>query len=55
MRKINEQYETLQNQLMKAVFNKYTPATNRKRINKIAARMRYLEKLIHPEVKETAN
>lgn len=52
MKNINEQYERLQNQLMKAVFNKYTPATNRKRIDKIAAQMRYLEKLIRPEVKE---
>lgn len=52
MKNINEQYERLQNQLMKAVFNKYTPATNHKRIDKIAAQMRYLEKLIRPEVKE---
>ena len=49
---VNEQYELLQNQLMKAVFNKYTPATNRKRIDKIANQMRYLEKFVRPEVKE---
>lgn len=49
---INEQYEFLQNQLMKAVFNKYTPATNRKRVDKIAAQMRYLEKMIQPKVRE---
>lgn len=55
MKNINEQYERLQNQLMKAVFNKYTPATNRKRIDKIATQMRYLEKTILPEVKETTN
>ena len=54
MKNINEKYERLQNQLMKAVFNKYTPATNRKRIDKIATQMRYLEKMIWPDMKEAA-
>ena len=49
-----ERYEALQKQLLKACFNKYTPATNNRVINKIAAQMRYLEKLIRPEVKEAA-
>lgn len=53
MNNINEQYEALKNQLAKACFNKYNPATNSKRINKISNQMRYLEKLVRPEVKET--
>lgn len=52
MKNINEQYKHLQNQLMKAVFNKYTPATNRKQIDKIVARMRYLEKMFWPDMRE---
>lgn len=52
MKNINEQYETLRKNLLKACFNKYTPATNRKRIDKFANQMRYLEKMIRPEVKE---
>ena len=52
MKNINEQHETLKKNLLKACFNKHTPATNRKRINKIANQMRYLEKMIRPEVKE---
>lgn len=52
MKNINEKYEHLQNQLIKAVFNKYTPATNRKRIDKISTQMRYLEKMIWPDMKE---
>lgn len=47
-----ERYEALQKQLLKACFNKYAPATNRNRIDKFANQMRYLEKLIRPEVKE---
>lgn len=54
MKNINERYENLKYNLLKACFNKYTPATNRKRIDKIATQMRYLEKMIRPEVKETA-
>lgn len=49
---INEQYENLKKNLLKACFNKYTPATNSKRINKISNQMRYLEKFVRPEVKE---
>lgn len=36
-------YEKLSNQLLKAVFNKYTPATNNKRVNQITKQMRYME------------
>lgn len=54
MKNVNDQYENLKRNLAKACFNKYTPATNRKRIDKIATQMRYLEKMIGPEVKETA-
>ena len=54
MKNINEQYETLKKNLLKACFNKYTPATNRNRIDKFANQMRYLEKMIRPEVKEAA-
>lgn len=39
-----ERYEALQKQLLKACFNKYTPATNSRVINKIAAQLRYLER-----------
>lgn len=52
MKNINERYEFLQNQLFKACFNKYPHSVNRKRIDKIAAQMRYLEKFVRPEVKE---
>lgn len=55
MKNINKQYENLKKNLFKACFNNYTPATNRKRIDKIAAQMRYFEKLIRLEVKETMN
>lgn len=37
------QYEKLNKQLLKACFNKYSPATNTKRISKIASQMRYIE------------
>ena len=36
-------YEKLSNQLLKAVFNNHTPATNNKRVNQIAKQMRYME------------
>lgn len=49
---INEQYENLKKNLLKACFNKYTPATNRRTINRIASQMRYIEKTVRPEVKE---
>lgn len=52
MKNINGRYEFLQNQLFKACFNKYPPSVNRKRIDKIAAQMRYIEKFAHPEAKE---
>ena len=41
----NERYAKLNKQLLKACFNKYTPATNTKRISKIASQMRYLESM----------
>lgn len=49
---IDEQYEALKNQMFKAIFNKNNPSINTKRVNKIAAQMRYLEKFVRPEVKE---
>ena len=52
MKNLNAQYERLQKNLLKACFNKYTPATNRNRIDKFANQMRYLEKMIRPDVKE---
>lgn len=42
---IEEKYTKLNKQLLKACFNKYTPATNTKRISKIASQMRYLESM----------
>lgn len=41
----NERYANLNKQLLKACFNKYTPATNSKHISKIASQMRYLESM----------
>ena len=55
MKNLNAQYEQLQKNLLKACFNKHTPANNRKRIDKFANQMRHLEKMIRPEVKETVN
>ena len=55
MKNVNDQNENLKRNLAKACFNKYTPATNRNRIDKIADQMRYIEKMIRPEMKETAN
>ena len=52
---IDAQYAFLQTQMAKACFSKYGLAGNNKRINKLASQMRYLEKMIRPEVKETAN
>lgn len=52
MKNINEQYETLKKNLLKACFNKYTPSANRKRIDKFANQMHYLEKMIRPDMKE---
>lgn len=49
---IDKQYERLQKNLLKSCFNKYTPATNRNRIDKFANQMRYLEKMIRPDMKE---
>lgn len=49
---IDAQYVFLQNQMAKACFSKYGLAANTKRINKLAAQMRYLEKMIRPELKE---
>lgn len=42
---VEEKYTNLNKQLLKACFNKYTPATNTKRISKIASQMRYLESM----------
>lgn len=50
---IDAQYTFLQNQMAKACFSKYGLAINNKRINKLANQMRYLEKFIRSEVKET--
>ena len=47
-----EQYEALTNRMYKLLCNKPYNA-NRNHVNKIAAQMRYLEKMIRPEVKET--
>ena len=47
----NEQYETLKNRMYKLLCNKPYNA-NQNHVNKIAAQMRYLEKMIRPEVKE---
>lgn len=52
MKNINEQYEVLRTRMYKLLCNKPYNA-NRNHVNKIAAQMRYLEKLIRPEVKET--
>ena len=52
MKNINEQYEALKNRMYKLLATKpYT--ANRNHINKIEAQMRYLEKFVKPEVKET--
>lgn len=51
MKNINEQYEALKNRMFKLLLNKPYNA-NRNHVNKIASQMRYLEKLIRPEVKE---
>ena len=48
---INEQYEAMRNRMYKLLCNKPYNA-NRNHVDKIAAQMRYLEKLIRPEVKE---
>lgn len=53
MKNTNEQYEALKNRMYKLLCNKPYNA-NRNHVNKIAAQMRYLEKMIRPEVKETA-
>ena len=51
MKNINKQYEVLKNRMYKLLCNKpYN--VNRNHVNKIAAQMRYLEKMIRPEVKE---
>lgn len=52
MKNINDQYENLKRNIAKACFNKYTPATNRKQIDKFANQMRYIEKMIRPDTKE---
>ena len=52
--KTEEKIEILSDRMAKLIFTKPYSA-NRNHVNKIAAQMRYLEKLIRPEVKETAN
>ena len=51
MKNINEQYEVLENRMYKLLCNKPYNA-NRNHVNKIAAQMRYLEKMIRPDMKE---
>lgn len=51
MKNIDTQYETLRTRMFKLLLNKPYNA-NRNHVNKMAAQMRYLEKLIRPEVKE---
>lgn len=51
MKNINGQYEALKKRMFKLLCNKPYNA-NRNHVNKIAAQMRYLEKMIRPEVKE---
>ena len=53
MKNTTEQYEALKKRMYKLLCNKPYNA-NRNHVNKIAAQMRYLEKLIRPEVKEAA-
>ena len=55
MKNLNNQYEKLQKNLLKDCFNKYTPATNTKVINKFASQMRYLEKMIRPDIQTKKN
>ena len=52
MKDMNTQYENLKRNILKACFNKRTPATNRNRIDKFANQMRYIEKMVRPEAKE---
>ena len=47
-----DKHEALKARMYKLLCNKPYNA-NRNHVNKIAAQMRYLEKLIRPEVKET--
>lgn len=54
MKNVNERYETLKNRMYKLLCNKPYNA-NRNHVNKIAAQMRYLEKIVWPEVKEITN
>lgn len=54
MKNVNEQYEILKNRMYKLLCNKPYNA-NRNHVNKIAAQMRYLEKIVRREVKETTN
>lgn len=51
MKNITEQYEALINRMYKLLCTKPYNA-NRNHINKIASQMRYLERMIRPEVKE---
>ena len=52
MKNINEQYEALKNRMYKLLRNKSYNA-NRNHVNKIAAQMRYLEKFVKPDIKES--
>ena len=49
MKDMNTQYENLKRNILKACFNKRTPATNSRAINKFASQMRYIEKIMKPE------
>ena len=52
MKNIDEQYEALRTRMYNLLLKKPYNA-NRNHVNKIAAQMRYLERMIRPEVKET--
>ena len=51
---VEQEIEILKGRIAHLLTNKPYNA-NRNHINKIAAQMRYLEKMIRPEVKESAN
>lgn len=46
MKNASERYSILQNQMAKAIFNKRPYAANTATINKLAAQIRYVEKMI---------
>ena len=52
MKNTNGQYEALKKRMFKLLCNKPYNA-NRNHVNKIAAQMRYLEKFVKPDIKES--